>query len=255
MNPRCASSVPVRHGTEIARYEAIDRLFLDWARDWQAVEHQFPALIDRALLERAEYPSAFPHLLMSACACVNGALPLARLLHADNLAPTEWLLSPAVCYHVYAHWQHDRIAPGRIATARGRCFRREETFTPGRRQVEFEMREIILCGAPEWIETRVTDARSRVEGIAIQLGVSGTWETAVDPFFLPTSQGKAYLQRVQETKKEFVVREPEPLAIASINRHGPFFGERFALTLPDNRVAHTACIAFGLDRWATVAES
>jgi hypothetical protein len=247
------TAAPVRADQEIARFEAIDRRFLAWAREWRAEELQFPALIDRATLEQAEYPAAFPHLLMSACACADATRPLTTLLEAENLAPTEWLLSPAVCYHVYPHWAGDALATHRIATARGRCFRHEDEFVPGRRQLEFEMREIVLCGSPDWIEARVAEARRRIAVLAAELGFSGEWEAAVDPFFLPAAQGKAYIQRLQETKHEFVVRNPEPLAVASINRHGTFFAGRFQLSLASGEPAHTACIAFGLDRWASSA--
>ena len=54
------------------------------------------------------------------------------------------------------------------------------------------------------------------------------------------------MQRLLETKKELVCDEPEPLAIASINRHGTFFGERLAIRQPDKTPVHTACVAFGL---------
>jgi hypothetical protein len=40
------------------------------------------------------------------------------------------------------------------------------------------------------------------------------------------------------------------LAIASVNRHGTFFGERFHISDESGAPVHTACIAFGLDRWA-----
>ena len=249
------TAAPVRSDSELARFEAIDRLFLEWAREWSAEEVQFPALIDRATLARAEYTSAFPHLLMSACGCVDPAKALADLLEASNLAPVGWLLSPAVCYHFYPRWEGEMLGIPRVATARGRCFRREAEFTAGRRQLEFEMREIVLCGAPDWIDSMAADARSRIEAIGAGFGFSGVWETAMDPFFLPTSHGKALIQRLQETKKEFVVRNPAPLALASINRHGTFFGERFNISLASGGSAHTACIAFGLDRWASAAQS
>ena len=193
-------------------------------------------------------------MLLSGCGCVDPAKPLTELLGAANLAPTGWLLSPAVCYHIYPHWEGAVLTSPRIATARGRCFRREAEFTPGRRQLEFEMREIVLGGPPAWIEGRVWEARTRIEAIANRLGLAGGWETATDPFFLPTAQGKAFMQRLQETKKEFVVRNPEPLAVGSINRHGTFFAERFHLSLAAGGPAHTACIAFGLDRWASSAQ-
>ncbi len=252
LSPR-PTAAPVRGDAELARFEAIDRHFLDWAREWRAEEVQFPALIDGPTLERAEYSAAFPHLLMGACNCVDPAKPNAELLCAANLAPTGWLLSPAVCYHAYPRWEGETLAQPHLLTARGRCFRHEAEFIPGRRQLEFEMRELVLCGDPAWIETKAAEARRRIEAIAATLGFLGTWETAEDPFFLPTAQGKALIQRLQETKKEFVVRNPAPLAVASINRHGTFFGERFHIALAAGGPAHTACIAFGLDRWASSA--
>ncbi len=252
------TAAPVRSGAALRRFEAFDQALLDWADDWQAEQAQFPALIAGSVLNHAEYPSAFPHLLMSACACGDPARPLGDLLAAENLLPTDWLLSPAVCYHAYALWAGQILdtIPGRILTARGRCFRRETEFQPGRRQIEFEMREIILCGPPDWIEPFLIEARQRVESLAANLGFHGEWAGAEDPFFLPAAQGKALLQRIQETKTEFLVTTPDhtdPLALASINRHGAFFGERFDIRLADDKPAHTACIAFGLDRWHAAA--
>lgn len=245
------TAAPVRTGRQLARFEAIDRQFVEWARAWGGTEAQFPALIAREVLERAEYPEAFPHLLLSACGCLDPKQPKATLLEAANLAPSGWLLSPAVCYHAYPQWAGQTLPEPQVLTARGRCFRHEAEFIPGRRQLEFEMREIVLCGPPAWIETQAAEARTRIEALATAAGFSGTWETAEDPFFLPTAQGKAFIQRLQETKKEFIVRQPTALAVASINRHGAFFGERFKIQLPGGEPAHTACIAFGLDRWET----
>ena len=253
MKPMHAS--PGRSGADLARFEAIDGSFLGWARAIAAEEVQFPVLIDQAALECAEYPSAFPHLLMSACACLDPARPLPGLLAGANLAPTGWLLSPAVCYHAYLRWQNEVVEIPRILTARGRCFRKEAELSLGRRQIEFEMREIVFCGAEHWIGARLAEAEERVNLIARSLRVTGEWEIAADPFFLPTAQGKALMQRLQETKREFVTKDPAPLAIVSINRHGTFFGERFALSLPDGQPAHTACVAFGLDRWERAAKA
>lgn len=245
------TAAPVRHGDRLARFEAIDRQFVEWTRTWNGTEAQFPALIARTVLEQAEYPQAFPHLLLSVCRCTDPGIPQPALLESANLSSTGWLLSPAACYHAYPQWVGRTLSEPQVLTARGRCFRHEAEFIPGRRQLEFEMREIVLCGAPDWIEAKSAEAPARIEALAGAAGFSGTWETAEDPFFLPTAQGKAFIQRLQETKKEFVVRQPDALAVASINRHGTFFGERFAIRLDNGDAAHTACIAIGLDRWET----
>lgn len=246
-------AAPVRPRAAAAHLEALDARFLAWAREWEAEEIQFPSLIAAATLRQAGYPEAFPHLLLTACRCVDPARPLERLLSAENLTPSDWLLSPAVCYHAYAWWAGRHFESAHILTARGRCFRHEAEFIPGRRQLEFEMRELVLAGPPEALEPMLAEARERTARLAAVAGLAGAWEAAEDPFFLPTARGKQLRQRLEETKQEFVVRDPAPLAVASINRHGPFFGERFGLRLADGRPAHTACIAFGLDRWAAAS--
>jgi hypothetical protein len=62
--------------------------------------------------------------------------------------------------------------------------------------------------------------------------------------------GKALMQRLLKVKVEYQWPGPGGLALASVNRHASFFGERFGITMPDGQPVHTACIAVGLDRWA-----
>jgi seryl-tRNA synthetase len=255
MNPNLEfpTAVSTRDAEAINGFEEIDSEFLQLARRHDARELQFPTLINKALLERAEYPQAFPHLLMIACACHDPARE--SLFVPDNLIPQEWYLSPAVCYHAYAHYRGQMLAKPQIVTARGRCYRREASFQFGRRQLEFEMRELVLFGDPEWLNDRIALLQVEVDRIARRCGLPVHWETAEDPFFLPTAKGKALMQRLMETKKELVWDGPEPLAIASINRHGTFFGERFAIRHSDMSPVHTACVAFGLDRWVAMQKS
>ena len=44
--------------------------------------------------------------------------------------------------------------------------------------------------------------------------------------------------------------EGRDVAIASFNSHGDFFGRRMNIRLPGGEVAHSGCVAFGLERWA-----
>jgi hypothetical protein len=249
-NPKFPTAAPLRDSAAISRFEQIDREFLQLARGHDARELQFPTLISKTLLERAEYPEAFPHLLMIACACHDPAHE--SLFVPDNLAPQEWYLSPAICYHAYALYHRQILADPQIVTARGRCYRREAAFEFGRRQLEFEMREIVLLGEAEWLNEKIALIRADIDRVADRYVLPVHWETAEDPFFLPTAKGKALMQRLMETKKELVWDGPEPVAIASINRHGTFFGERFVIRRPDEAPIHTACVAFGLDRWAAL---
>jgi seryl-tRNA synthetase len=236
-----------RHGELRRRFQQLDSSLREWALYEGSDERDFPVLIAAETLRRAEYPEAFPHLLMAPAVALDPTAPLA----CANVLLTDCFLSPAVCYHVYAELAHTTLDQGATLTARGHCFRNEESadLIPGRRQIEFEMREIILVGAPDWIEGRLAALKPGVETLAREFGLNGQWQPANDPFFLPRAQGKAHMQRLLGTKIELCL--PDGLAVASINRHCAFFGERFDIFTTDGAHAHSACVAFGLDRWAS----
>ena len=230
----------VRTDVQQTAFDAIDAE-IEWiARASGARGMHYPALIDRGTLERAGYMESFPHLLLSAT----------RL---DG--PTSWCLSPAVCYHTYAHFAGTVLTDPITVTARGQCFRGEQQTSFGVRQIEFEMREIVFLGAEKWVDMQSRHAVERITALASRLGLDGAWQSAEDPFFLPAGEGKALMQRLLGVKEEYRSGGVDGLALASVNRHGRFFGERFAIThAADGEPVHTACLAIGLDRWhASVA--
>jgi hypothetical protein len=57
------------------------------------------------------------------------------------------------------------------------------------------------------------------------------------------------MQRLLKVKLEYQSLDYDGLALASVNRHGSFFGERFNITNRSGEPVHTACLAAGLDRW------
>lgn len=237
-------SAPARSEDELHTLNCIDARIRGVAASLGAHEVQYPALIARGVLEQAEYTQAFPHLLMSACGSP----------FLENGDTGRWCLSPAVCYHTYAQLAGHVIDTPAIITSRGRCFRAERESQPGVRQIEFEMREIVLLGPAAWVDASAEAARLGIETIADQMGLSGAWQDAEDPFFLPAAAGKALMQRLLKVKIEYQWPGPGGLALASVNRHGPFFGQRFDIVTPDEQPVHTACIAVGLDRWAHHAQ-
>jgi hypothetical protein len=114
------------------------------------------------------------------------------------------------------------------------------------------MREIVLLGAEPWVGESARAIAEAIESLARHLGLDGDWCAATDPFFLPAAQGKAALQRLRKAKHEYQLRG-QGLALASVNRHGTFFGDRFHITSADGESLHSACIAVGLDRWSHTA--
>jgi len=254
MNRALTTSAPTRDSQMSRRFNAIDERVRAIGTRMGAQEMEYPALIARPVLVQAEYDQAFPHLLMSAT-----CLHTSRGERPEDRAPAEpaaeWCLSPAVCFHAYAHLAGQVLGERLAITARGRCFRSETLNEPGVRQIEFEMREIVFIGAPAWVSASLEKAREQVEALAGELGLPGDWRPAEDPFFLPSAMHKAVMQRLLEVKLEYQLRDPSALALASVNRHGAFFGQRFAISGPTGEPVHTGCVAIGLDRWCRHADA
>ena len=242
------TAAPILGAQEIGLLDELDRRLVELASGFEAEEQRYPALIARSTVDQAEYPQAFPHLLMFAAALRDPGLTADQTTLIENFGAAEWCLSPCVCYHAYAQHAGRRVERGFAITARGRCFRHEASVTPGTRQIEFEMREIIWLGPADWIEQQLEQGRQRLTVLAADLGLAGEWVVAEDPFFLPAARGKALMQRLQETKLEYQ-SDNGGVALASINRHGSFFGSRFGIVDMGGNSVHTACLAVGLDRW------
>ncbi|MET9348237.1 hypothetical protein ABZY67_16295, partial [Streptomyces termitum] len=73
-----------------------------------------------------------------------------------------------------------------------------------------------------------------------------TRATADDPFY-DKGGSRAKLMALDPVKHEFST--PDKTAIASVNRHRNFFGERLGITAGSHGTAYSACVAFGVERW------
>jgi hypothetical protein len=58
--PEFPTAAPLRDGAAISRFEEVDREFLQIGQRQGARELQFPTLISKSLLERAEFPNRGP---------------------------------------------------------------------------------------------------------------------------------------------------------------------------------------------------
>ncbi|MGH9201744.1 MAG: hypothetical protein ACRD2A_10980 [Vicinamibacterales bacterium] len=210
--------------------------FLQLAKDAGAEEYRFGPSIARATLARAGYLESFPEGATSIVGDANGR---------------SYCLSPAVCYHAYEQFTGQRFDRPHTITAESPCFREADRKTGGAGRLwEFTMREVVFVGAPAWVTACRDEWMSRTSHFAASLGLNGSLEPATDPFFGDAGRGKRLLQQLKELKYE--LRLPvaqDRLPVASFNLHETFFGQRFAMTLPDGTDAHSACVAFGLERW------
>ena len=133
-------------------------------------------------------------------------------------------------------------APRRIGVAT--CFRGEDHFDGLRRLLGFTMREIVCVGGRDDVLAHLAHYRRRLVDCAARLGLPRC-EPASEKPFLDKGGARALMQQLFPVKEEFVYNGS--LAIASVNFHRNFFGERLDITTSDGSYAFSGCIAFGLD--------
>lgn len=107
------------------------------------------------------------------------------------------------------------------------------------------MREVLYVGTQDGAREHLARSKELILALAGSLGLELGYEPANDPFY-DKDGSRAKLTRLDPVKYEFTA--PDGTAIASVNRHRNFFGERLALT-SGGATAHSACTAFGVERW------
>ncbi|MCX4982503.1 hypothetical protein [Streptomyces sp. NBC_00572] len=237
-------------GTRLLRL--LDDTFESWGVTAGARPMTMPPLLPAADLAKLDYYDNFPHqAVLAAPLDLEGRLttpfdgergewPVAAL------APAGLGLPSASCYAVYLDHQGTAVADDTLVTICSWCFRKETHYEGMRRQLGFRMREIVAIGAREHAETHLADFTARIQSFAAALDLPLRREAACDPFF-DKGGSKALLQRLTPVKYEFLY---EDLAIASVNTHRNFFGDRCDITLASTGgPAFTSCVAFGLERW------
>lgn len=220
---------------------------------------RFPPVMSRALLEKSGYLKSFPHLLGCVSALTGTEASIRALVDGkagrdwvDGLAPTDLVLTPAACYPVYpiVAARGDVPCSGVMVDVESYCFRHEASAELGRMQA-FRMREYVCIGAPEVTLGFRERWKVRAAEIATQLGVPFNLTAASDPFFGRAGKLMAVNQVEQSLKFELLIpvnSEEEPTACMSFNYHQDHFGSTWGLRTEDGSVAHTACVAFGMDR-------
>ena len=223
---------------------------------------RFPPVMSRRQLEKSGYLKSFPHFL-GCVSCLAGDESHIREsverydAGADwtaGLAAADLVLSPAACYPVYPLVASRGKVPagGLVFDVACDCFRREPSKMLDRLQ-SFRMREYVHIGTPEQILDFRARWMKRAENFAGQLGLPYRIDHASDPFFGRGGKLMAMSQVEQELKFELLIpvhSEAEPTACMSFNYHRDHFGTTWTLQLASGAVAHTGCVAFGIDRLA-----
>jgi seryl-tRNA synthetase len=115
------------------------------------------------------------------------------------------------------------------------------------------MREYVCIGSPDDVSGFRERWMVRAQNIARSLGLSFRVDHASDPFFGRVGQMKAVSQVELSLKFELLVAlrsEQSPTACMSFNYHREHFGTTWNIVDSAGEVAHTGCVAFGMDRLA-----
>ncbi|WP_261399462.1 hypothetical protein [Streptomyces misionensis] len=248
--PAANGGLPSLGAEETALLRLLDDTFEKWGVSAGARPMTMPPLLPTADLKRLDYYENFPHQAVVATAIdvdrrgeycsETGCFP------CSSLQPAELGLPSASCYAVYLDHEGREVAADTLVTVVGWCFRKEERYEGLRRQLGFHMREIVALGSREHADAHLRDFTDRITAFARALDLPLRREAATDPFY-DKGGSKALLQRLSPVKHEFLF---EDLAIASVNTHRNFFGDRCSITLAGTgEPASTSCVAFGLERW------
>ncbi|MCE5290208.1 MAG: amino acid--[acyl-carrier-protein] ligase [Nocardiaceae bacterium] len=222
---------------------------------------RFPPLFPREAFERTGYLESFPNLTGEISTFTGDDRNHAALLAAREdgadwshfLTPTDSMLVPAACHSSYPILTGQLPESGRTLDVSGYCFRHEPAIDPARMQA-FRIREFVHAGTPDQAVAHRSEFLSRSISLVQDLGLEVEAVPANDPFFGRAGRILARSQRGESLKTELVVRlygdSHDGTAIASGNYHRDHFGSHFDIRTANGNVAHSACVGFGLERFA-----
>jgi seryl-tRNA synthetase len=244
--------------------QVVDRLevYISGLRDPRAEIMRFPPVMSRKHLEKSGYLKSFPNLLGCVCA-LHGSEASIRAAVEKAESGGDWttavtssdlVLSPAACYPVYPIVAgRGPLPPGGLQfDIEADVFRHEPSRSLDRLQ-SFRMREFVRIGSPQEILDFREGWMAKAPRLSADLGLPSTIEVASDPFFGRVGQVMAVSQRQQALKFELLIpyhASATPTACMSFNYHRDHFGQVWGIREAKGELAHTGCVAFGIDRLA-----
>jgi seryl-tRNA synthetase len=236
--------------------------YITGLRDPTAEIMRFPPVMSRSQLEKSGYLKSFPNLLGCVCALHGSEASIRAAADryetggdwTSSLSSSDLVLSPAACYPIYPIVAERGKLPsgGLIFDIEADVFRHEPSLNLDRMQ-SFRMREFVRIGSPDEIVEFRENWMARAPEFANDLGLPHTLDVANDPFFGRVGQVMAVSQRQQSLKFELLIpyyTGAAPTACMSFNYHREHFGQVWGIHDDKGELAHTSCVAFGIDRLA-----
>ena len=240
--------------------EALDALALREGASDGAEVMRFPPGLSRKHFERSGYLKGHPQFagtIHCFCGDERGHREILRCVDAEEdwtaqQQASDIVLTPAACYPVYPTLARRGALPagGALVDVMSYCFRREPSREPTRLQM-FRMHEYVRVGTPAQVLAFRESWLARGQAIIAALGLPHEIDVANDPFFGRPGKILAESQRQQQLKFELLVpvnSREKPTACLSFNYHLDHFGQIWGIEDEEGGVAHTACVAYGLER-------
>lgn len=230
--------------------QLFDSIVMSWAVDDGAKEVFYPDFYIADDLKKCNYIDQFhPH-------CFFTSISLTDTLHEESLNYSGFINNPAVCMHSYIQYQDSSVDENNpiVITAKGKCKRNEHAgFQSLERLLDFTMREIIFIGSEKYVLSKRNEYMEKGKQLISRLQLEGNITVSNDPFFKKEDDTKAAFQKKFKLKYELNLKNTDnghEVAVASFNYHNINFSKAYNISLTDSRLAHTACMAFGLERLA-----
>lgn len=219
---------------------------------------QFPPVLARTAFDRTGYLESFPDLMGSVHVFCGGPNEYRELRRrhsegsswAELLHPADVVLGSAACHPLYPLCTGRLAEGGRRFEVANWCFRHEPSPDPAR-MVAFRMHELVYVGESHHAQQHRDAVLTEGVELLRSLGLPMATVAANDPFFGRTGAILASAQLQENLKIEGVtpISSPEnPTAVISGNCAREHFGEAFSIETAGGESAHTACVAFGVDR-------
>lgn len=265
---RSTTGVHIYSGLMATLYRALDEMFRLAGGRFQAEELIVPNLMGLGTLEQTGYFNGFPHLVNFVAHLPEKAGKVrdfnsarqadgidSALATHQHLAPADAVCTPAVCHHFYHLLEGQTLgAADCVATAMSQCYRFEgKPLASLTRLREFSMREVMFVGSEAAIVQRRQQCLEKLRELLDACELHYSVATASDPFFLDDAHKQTMFQKSFDLKYEALATLPGEsggLAIGSVNYHQDHFGQAFRIRTCEQAVAHSCCLAFGVDRWS-----
>lgn len=171
---------------------------------------------------------------------------------SDYLCDSGFVLTPAVCLHVYPILSDTEIVnspeiPYRVYDVLGLAYRDEgNNFNESDRFREFQVHELVFFGEESSLESLERKATDFLLAIFDCLNIAGELEVANDIFFGNQEKNLLVKQILSNDKIEFVGLKSGK-SLASINRHQDKFTSNFNIKSNHGKLV-SMCLGFGIDR-------